>query len=353
MQEEGTLTTRPYRGQPKLTNAHFYLHPLRHSNRGGPHKFKNRWTTFLKARLNCSVPGEYPFYFDEIQSSSELVTGLYQLPPVGAAYTPPELFGGGGARPNPFQSLAPSQLLYAVFTTNANAPSASAVCAFSVGQIERVFAESAFKAQLNDDTNANWLPVPPSRLPQPRPGQCACSGGATAGCANHTLSDKSLHFIKETPLLDESVFAEYGGPLLISTEPHYRYTKIAVHAQLPLLQPAGRPVDVMFVGTSDGQVLKALTLTGGGGGNGSPWSQLRPLLIERIPVFANGQPVTDLKMDAASGRLLVLSAKQLVSIPLQRCERLASSCAGCVRLQDPYCAWDPQLQLCAAVSIKT
>lgn len=25
------------------------------------------WTTFLKARLNCSIPGEFPFYFDEIR----------------------------------------------------------------------------------------------------------------------------------------------------------------------------------------------------------------------------------------------------------------------------------------------
>ena len=34
---------------------------------GGAHKFRDKWTTFLKSRLNCSVPGERPFYFDEIQ----------------------------------------------------------------------------------------------------------------------------------------------------------------------------------------------------------------------------------------------------------------------------------------------
>ena len=26
------------------------------------------WTTFVKARLNCSVAGEYPFYLDQVQS---------------------------------------------------------------------------------------------------------------------------------------------------------------------------------------------------------------------------------------------------------------------------------------------
>ena len=31
---------------------------------------KKRWTTFLKSRLNCSVPGDYPFHFNEIQSTT-------------------------------------------------------------------------------------------------------------------------------------------------------------------------------------------------------------------------------------------------------------------------------------------
>ncbi len=40
------------------------------NDQGGPGKSKYSWTSFLKARLNCSVPGEFPFYFDEIQVSS-------------------------------------------------------------------------------------------------------------------------------------------------------------------------------------------------------------------------------------------------------------------------------------------
>lgn len=34
---------------------------------GGQARFRYFWTSFLKSRLNCSVPGEYPFYFDEIR----------------------------------------------------------------------------------------------------------------------------------------------------------------------------------------------------------------------------------------------------------------------------------------------
>lgn len=40
---------------------------------------RDNWTTFLKARLNCSLPGEYPFYFDEIQ-------GITYLPDDGLVY---------------------------------------------------------------------------------------------------------------------------------------------------------------------------------------------------------------------------------------------------------------------------
>jgi len=38
------------------------------SDKGFPRgSSRNRWTTFFKARLNCSIPGEFPFSFDEIR----------------------------------------------------------------------------------------------------------------------------------------------------------------------------------------------------------------------------------------------------------------------------------------------
>ncbi len=35
---------------------------------GQQQRLKDKWTTFVKARLNCSMPAEYPFYYDHIQS---------------------------------------------------------------------------------------------------------------------------------------------------------------------------------------------------------------------------------------------------------------------------------------------
>ena len=34
---------------------------------GGKNILSQNWATFLKARLNCSIPGEFPFYFNEIR----------------------------------------------------------------------------------------------------------------------------------------------------------------------------------------------------------------------------------------------------------------------------------------------
>lgn len=39
------------------------------NDRGGNRILDGVWTSFFKARLNCSVPGEFPFYFDEIRKS--------------------------------------------------------------------------------------------------------------------------------------------------------------------------------------------------------------------------------------------------------------------------------------------
>ncbi len=99
------------------------------NDRGGPRKFKAKWTSYLKSRLNCSVPGEMPFHFNEIQSTS---SKMVQLP--------------DGDR-----------LVYGVFTTPDNAIAGSAVCAFRLTDVSKSFDEGKFKGQASP--NSNWLPV--------------------------------------------------------------------------------------------------------------------------------------------------------------------------------------------------
>lgn len=37
------------------------------NDQGGTRAYSDTWTTFMKARLNCSLPGHVPFYFDELR----------------------------------------------------------------------------------------------------------------------------------------------------------------------------------------------------------------------------------------------------------------------------------------------
>lgn len=87
---------------------------------GGQLFFKDNWSTFLKARLTCSVSGDYPFYFDEIQSASF-------VPEKG--------------------------ILYATFTTPANSIAGSAICAFNLSAINDAFS-GPFKYQKH--TGGPW-----------------------------------------------------------------------------------------------------------------------------------------------------------------------------------------------------
>lgn len=54
------------------------------NDKGGPHRWSNRWTSFLKSRLNCSLPGDFPFYFDEIRK----FLFLYMVPFTFSKYLP-------------------------------------------------------------------------------------------------------------------------------------------------------------------------------------------------------------------------------------------------------------------------
>ncbi|KAJ8307413.1 hypothetical protein KUTeg_015497 [Tegillarca granosa] len=57
------------------------------NDQGGDLVLDDNWTTFLKARMNCSIPGEFPFYFDELQSTfllkspeETLLYGIFTTP---------------------------------------------------------------------------------------------------------------------------------------------------------------------------------------------------------------------------------------------------------------------------------
>jgi hypothetical protein len=67
------------------------------------------------------------------------------------------------------------------------------------------FETSAFKDQ--ESVNSNWLPMPKSRTPSPRPGSCQSNESA--------ISESSLNFLKHHTLLDESVGGVTPFPLYV------------------------------------------------------------------------------------------------------------------------------------------
>uniref|UniRef100_A0A8C6ME58 Sema domain, transmembrane domain (TM), and cytoplasmic domain, (semaphorin) 6Ca n=1 Tax=Nothobranchius furzeri TaxID=105023 RepID=A0A8C6ME58_NOTFU len=107
----------------------------KNDNGGSPRVLDRYWTSFLKARLNCSVPGDSFFYFDVLQS----LTNVLQI----------------NQRP----------AVIGVFTTQANSIPGSAVCAFYMDDIEKVF-NGKFKEQRNSDSS--WTPVADENVPRPR-----------------------------------------------------------------------------------------------------------------------------------------------------------------------------------------
>jgi len=53
---------------------------------GGRVLLEDNWTTFVKARMNCSLPGKFPFYYNQLQSTyllrkQRLLYAVFTTPP--------------------------------------------------------------------------------------------------------------------------------------------------------------------------------------------------------------------------------------------------------------------------------
>lgn len=140
---------------------------------GSQRVLEKQWTSFLKARLNCSVPGDSHFYFNVIQAVTDIleldgrpvVLAVFSTPTNRSAPSPAEPPRAGwdptecppsGTRgwlgvftPCPFLSSIPG----------------SAVCAFDMTQVAAVF-EGRFREQKSPESI--WTPVPEDLVPKPR-----------------------------------------------------------------------------------------------------------------------------------------------------------------------------------------
>ncbi|KAM4039748.1 semaphorin-6D isoform 3-T3 [Anomaloglossus baeobatrachus] len=271
---------------------------------GSQRVLEKHWTSFVKARLNCSVPGDSFFYFDVLQS----ITDIIEINGV------PTVVG--------------------VFTTQLNSIPGSAVCAFTMDDIEKVF-RGRFKEQKTPDSV--WTAVPEDKVPKPRPGCCARHGSGEGYKSSTEFPDETLAFIKSHPLMDSAVPSIVEEPWFTKTRVRYRLTAVAVdHLAGPYLN-----YTVIFVGSEAGIVLKILAKT-------NPFSLNDSVLLEEIDAYNRAKcfgdsdddrRVLSLQMDKDHHALFVAFSSCIIRLPLSRCERYGSCKKSCIGSRDPYCAW--------------
>ncbi|XP_066532605.1 semaphorin-5A [Hoplias malabaricus] len=255
---------------------------------GGRFLLEDTWTTFMKARLNCSRPGEIPFTYNELQ-------GTFFLPEL--------------------------ELLYGIFTTNVNSIAASAVCAFNLSAITQVFS-GPFRYQEN--SRSAWLPYP-----NPNPDfQC----GTIDYGSYVNLTERNLQDAQKFILMHEVIQPIVPVPYFM--EDNVRFSHVAVD----VVQGKDMLYHIIYLATDYGTIKKVL----------SPLNQTTgSCLLDEIELFGprGGQPILSLLILHSRSELFVGVRDQVIKIPLIRCN-FHKSREACVGARDPYCGWDLVLKKC-------
>nr|XP_008112247.1 PREDICTED: semaphorin-6A isoform X3 [Anolis carolinensis] len=279
---------------------------------GSQRVLEKQWTSFLKARLNCSVPGDSHFYFNILQAVTDVV------------------------------HINGRNIVLATFSTPYNSIPGSAVCAYDILDIANVFT-GRFKEQKSPDSI--WTPVPDERVPKPRPGSCAGSTLLEKYTSSNEFPDDTLNFIKTHSLMDEAVPSIVNKPWFLRTMVRYRLTKIAVdNAAGP-----NQNHTVVFLGSEKGIILKFLVRTGTSGFLNDS------LFLEEMSIYnsekcsydgVEDKRIVGMQLDKQSSALYVAFSNCLIRVPLGRCERHSKCKKACIASRDPYCGWIKESGAC-------
>uniref|UniRef100_A0A671NLV5 Semaphorin-4G-like n=1 Tax=Sinocyclocheilus anshuiensis TaxID=1608454 RepID=A0A671NLV5_9TELE len=259
-------------------------------DRGGLLTLQKKWTSFLKARLVCSLP-DYEFHFNVLRS----------------------VFFLEGSSPQ-------DSVFYGIFGLEWKNVKASAICHYSISDIQWAF-EGPYMESKEDSSN-KWTQYT-GKVPEPRPGSCITDQLREKGINSSTnLPDDVLHFVRRHPLMYRQILPQKQRPMLFRR--NVDYTKIAVHRVTGL---DDRMYHVLFIGTDEGWMQRAVKVDG----------QLH--IIEELQLFEEPQPVESIIISEKQMSVYVGSPTSVVQLPLSTCSRY-SSCFDCVMARDPFCAWD-------------
>lgn len=217
------------------------------------------------------------------------------------------MYGSGGSR---------NDIVYAVFTTPQNAIGGSAVCAFAMRDIIDAF-EGTFKGQ--ESMNSNWLPLEKEKIPIDRPGSCVED--------SRTLSDSAVNFVKTHPLMDKSASSFLAKPILVRVSLQYRFSAIAVHPQVQAMN--GNKYDVMYIGTDDGRVIKAVNVASNEGvfdASTDEYSRnpVRTAVISEVQVLPQGVAIKQMHIALTTEKLIVASGDIIKAVTLSHCGNVQS-----------------------------
>ncbi|KAJ8281238.1 hypothetical protein GJAV_G00065180 [Gymnothorax javanicus] len=236
---------------------------------GGPKRFfQSIWTSFLKARLACGIQGDR-VHFNRLQDVHVQHADDWR-----------------------------HSRVYALFTSSWNA---SAICVYSLDEIESVFQKSSFKG---------WS----KEIPNPRPGACVANSKA--------IPVETLRILKEHPEMSQWIWPlQRQAPFYITNT---AYTRIAVDTVTAV---DGHPHNILLLATDNGVIHKILE------------DNNMPFIISEIRLLNHVGPVQSMKLLSEKGKLLVGFRDRLGQLDLRSCRGYGSSCADCVLARDPYCAW--------------
>uniref|UniRef100_A0A8C2K810 Semaphorin-4G-like n=1 Tax=Cyprinus carpio TaxID=7962 RepID=A0A8C2K810_CYPCA len=259
-------------------------------DRGGLLTLQKKWTSFLKARLVCSLP-DYEFHFNVLRS----------------------VFFLEGSGPQ-------DSVFYGIFGLEWKNIKASAICQYSVSDVQWAFEGPYIESK--EDSSSKWTQYT-GKVPIPRPGSCITDNLRAKGINSSTnLPDDVLHFVRRHPLMYRQILPQEHRPLLFRR--NVDYTKIAVHRVTGL---DGQIYHVLFIGTDEGWLQRAVKVIG------------KLHIIEELQLFEEPQPVESIVISEKQMSVYVGSPTSVVQLPLSTCSRY-SSCFDCVMARDPFCAWD-------------
>lgn len=259
----------------------------------------NKWSTFLKTRLVCSVPGRNGIdtHFDELEDVFLLQTRDNKNP-----------------------------VIFGLFSTTSNIFRGYAICVYHMASVRAAFnGPYAHK----EGPEYHWA-LYEGKVPYPRPGSCASKVNGGLYTTTKDYPDEAVHFARSHPLMYQPIKPVHKRPILVKTDGKYNLKQIAVDR----VEAEDGQYDVLFIGTDNGIVLKVITIYN------QETESMEEVILEELQVFKVPIPILSMEISSKRQQLYIGTESVIAQVKFHQCDMYGTACADCCLARDPYCAWD-------------